>query len=430
MKIKVFALLCALLPFGSVQSQGNTANFTFLQNAGEVGINTNMFEYARMYTARVNTISASQWSFGQVGTILRIMCIDPTNVIGNGFVWNARVNYLSNANYKVMRRGHLPDAESRYKRAAYLFTKLPATTILETTQIANTIYFILGERGFVPDTTVLKNANAWYASGAAGIDWNQVGVFTDVTTLLVGIGDTLPPKGGTQEFMSFANRQIPVTLNWVKGKQLLIVADSTKTPLNENATIKFSGYARTSAGVAVAAPLITWRLSDTTLASLQTLTGSTVLVKAASSLSKTGIEWLVGTWSTKSGIFRDSANFTITPTSAFLPWQPKQQVLTTRSTDADLLPIMGGSVNSVVLTTYVRTTAGVVVVNPKIVYTSSSPMLSVVPINNTSAQIVLNIPQNVPAGGIPTRTPVIITATWKTLSGSLASKTTIYYVTY
>ena len=427
--------------YSPVQTQlpgsSGTVNVTFLQDGGgSTPFNPSM-EASKMYALRVNSVNSTRWALGQPGSLIRVMCIDPKHTVGGGMTWNARITFLSDTGYSGTRRGHNADAMARYKKVSYLYTKLPALLPADNVKISNTIYYILGENYApysMPDSNLVNEVNAWYRGGAMGIDWNQIAILTDELTAYVGMGDTIPPAGGTQEFITFAVKQTPVTLPWVRGQQVIIMADSTKTPLTEGTTMKLTAYARTSAGVPVAAPLITWVVRDSMNLSSEPQNNTSTVVRAASALTRPSVEWVFASWSTRSGVFRDSVPITLSPVSFTLPWQPRQQVLTVRSNTGDL--VAGGTSSTTMLTTYVRTSAGVPVANPKIVYTSNSPTLKVIQINNTTAQIVmvssalLGGPGNY-NGNVNNSTQTgVITATWKTLSGTLTSTTTISYITF
>jgi len=402
--LRIFALaLLAVFPLNL--SAQNTANLTFRQS----GPND---DFAGLFTATINSFNSPAWPFGQVGTTIRIVCVDRDNFITEGTVWNVRVNYLANADYKTMRRGYYPDAEARYKKAAYLYWKVLNTPVAERAPLYNMINFLVGLRsGVAPlDTALLTEVNTWFNAGAHGINWAEVAVFTDVQTALTAIGDTLPAQGGAQEFMAFARPQSPSLLPWKRGQQLLIVAPQglTTTGLRESQTAAFQAYARTSSGVPVAAPLVTWNLVAAG-ATIQSTTNVSAVVASAATLTGQSTAKLVGTWSTRSGIFRDSVTFPIIPTVATLPWQPRQQVLTLVSDTTSL------TVNSkVVLTTYTRTSTGVPVAAPRITYTVSNPLVKLNLLSNQSVQLVM------PAQQIPQFT---VWAEWKTSSGALTSQT-------
>lgn len=405
MKLLRIALVALLAVFPLTVPAQNTANLTFRQNGtGD--------DFAGWFTATINSFSSPAWPFGQVGTTIRIVCVDRDNFITDGTIWNVRVNYLSNPNYKSMRRGYYPDAEARYKKAAYIYTKIPNTAVADRAPLYNMINFLVGLRsGVAPlDTALLTEVNTWYNAGAYGINWSEVAVLTDINTALTAIGDTIPAQGGAQEFMAFARPQTPSLLPWKKGQQLLIVAPTnlTTTGLRESQTAAFQAYARTSAGVPVAAPLVTWNLVASG-ASIQSTTNVSAVVGTAATLTGQTTAKLVGTWSTRSGVFRDSVLFPIIATSTTLPWQPRQQVLTLVSDTTTL------TYNSkVVLTTYTRTSTGVLVSAPKITYTVSNPLVKLNLLNNQSVQLVM------PAQQVPQFT---VWAEWKTSSGALTSQT-------
>lgn len=400
--LKIIALVVlALLPTRSHAQ--NTANLTFSQASGTD-------DFAGWYTASINSFSSPAWPFGQVGTTIRIVCVDRDNFISEGAVWNVRVNYLSNPNYKSMRRGYYPDAEARYKKAAYLYSKLPNTAVENRFPLYNMINFFVGLRnGVAPlDTALLTEVNTWYTAGAYGINWSEVAVLTDVQTSLTAIGDTMPAQGGAQEFMAFARPQTPTLLPWKKGQQLLI-APTTIAALKESQTAAFQAYARTSTGVPIAAPLVVWTLRSIPDVAIRATTNVSAIVGTNSTLATPSIATLVGAWTTRSGVFRDSVTFSVTPTVYTLPWQPRQQVLTLLSDTTTL------TLNSkVVLTTYTRTSQGVVVTNPKITYTTSNPLVKLSTLSNQSVQLVM------PTQQIPQFT---VWAEWKTSSGALTSQT-------
>lgn len=421
--------LCFWNPKLSAQSEPSV-NVTFTNDVSQYPSGPSL-DASKMYLLRINSINSVQWPFGQQGTTIRVMCVDPRNSVSPNMTWDARVNFLSSANYFSTRRGYLPDAEARYKKAAYLFTRLPAQTPELSAKITSTIYYFLNERldaYMLPDTNMVNEVNAWYAAGAYGIDWTQVVLLTDKNTAYTIPGDTTLPRGGTQEFIAFANKQTPVTLNWVRGKQVLIVADSAKTPLVENSVIKFNAYARTSAGVPVTMPLITWNLLDSSSATLEVLSNKSVLLKVNPTISKEVTELLTASWSTRSGVFKDTIPVQIIPINFTLPWQPRQQVLTLKSSDVDLSTSPNPN-TSVTLTSYARTSAGVAVANPKIVYSTTSTLVTIRQVNNTIAQVSV-VPVAFSGQQMATRIPVVIDATWNTSSGPLKSKTTIYITQY
>jgi hypothetical protein len=436
MKLRTWLCVIGLSILPTLVDAQSTANVTFLQDGnytpptGPVPIN--------MFLLRINAYTSSQWTFGQTGTTIRILCIDPRNTAGNGMTWNARVNFLSNANYQETRRGHLSDAEVRYKKVAYLYSKLPAMTPQENTNIMNVIYYFLNERvdaTVVQDTALINETNTWYRAGAYGIDWSQVAIITDNSTLISVPGDTNPPRGGTQEFISFATKQTPLTLSWTRGKQLLLVADSVKSPLTERSTVRFTAYARTSSGTPVTTPLVTWELLDSTSARVDALTNKSMMLTVAPTLTKEVNEVLVGSWTTRSGVFKDTVSLRFTPMNYLLPWQPRQQVLVTKSTDQDLFvnanPMNTSLTTNLLLTGYARTSSGVPVTNPRIVYTTTSPFIAIRSINNTTAQVtVVKSPTEPYTMNSTNRFPVEVTATWNTSSGPLSTKITLYISTY
>jgi hypothetical protein len=191
---------------------------------------------------------------------------------------------------------------------------------------------------------------------------------------------------------------------------LVLGPANISTGLRESQTAVFQAYARTSAGVPVAAPLVTWTLVGTGINIQSTTNVSAVLATAATLTGQTTAK-LVGTWTTRSGVFRDSVLFPVVATSTTLPWQPRQQVLTLVSDTAKL------TYNSkVVLTTYTRTSQGVPVNNPKITYTVSNPLVRLNPLSNQSVQLVM------PAQQLGDQ-QITVWAEWKTSSGALTSQT-------
>lgn len=404
-RIMLVALL-AVFPM-TVASQ-NTANLTFSHD----GLSDDM---SGVFTASINAFSSAAWPFGQVGTTIKIVCVDRNHFIPNGAAWNSRVNYLSNANYRTMRHGHYADAEARYKKVAYIHNKILNTPVQSRQPLYNMINFLVGLRTDVSpiDPALLFEVNTWYEAGAHGINWSEVAVFTDVNTPLVfssATGTLMPPLGGFQEVMAFARPQYPSLFAWRKGQQLLIVPPSNLKidGLKESQTAAFQAYARTSTGAPVAAPLVTWSLVAAG-ATIQSTTNVSAVVATAALLTGKTTAKLVGTWSTRSGVFRDSVVFPLIATSTTLPWQPRQQVLTILSDTTTL-----SYDSKVVLTTYTRTSAGVLVSNPKITYTVSNPLVKLNFLSNQSVQLIMPMQQ------IPQFT---VWAEWKTSSGALTSQT-------
>lgn len=399
----MFVVLLAVFPM-TVSSQ-NTANLTFHQEG-------NRNDFAGMFTATINSFNSSAWVFGQVGTSIRLVCVDRDNFITDSTTWNVRVNYLSNPNYKTMRRGYLPDAEARYKKAAYVYSKLLNTSTSHRAPLYNMINFLVGLRsGVAPlDTALLNEVNTWYDAGAYGINWSEVAVLTDVNTALTAITDTLPAQDGVQEFIAFARPQHPTLLSWRMGQQLMIVTPQplTTVGLRESQSVALAVYARNANGSPFPVPIISWSIVAPN-AVLQSTTNVSAVVSTPQVLSGQSTAKVIATWSTKTGTIRDSVIFPIIATSSVLPWKSRQQVLTLVSDTANLT--LG---SKVVLTTYTRTSSGALVANPKITYTASNPLVKLNVLSNQSVQMIL---PNIEISQFT------VWAEWKTSSGALTSQT-------
>jgi len=97
---------------------------------------------------------------------------------------------------------------------------------------------------------------------------------------------------------------------WKRGQQVMVIPNVTTAAVVDS--IEVFAVARTSSGVPVTAPGITWNVRDSAGISV-VKTGTSKMVLYPMKITTPRTTWLVGSWKTSSGTFRDSVTITVQP---------------------------------------------------------------------------------------------------------------------
>jgi hypothetical protein len=155
---------------------------------------------------------------------------------------------------------------------------------------------------------------------------------------------------------------------WKRGQQVMVIPETT-APVAVSDSMKVIAVARTSAGVPVTSPAITWNLRDSSGISVIKSTNSSMWIFPLN-VPTTKTTWLVGSWRTSSGTFRDSVAVTINPYVATMrfylgpinrtqTWRSGQQLMIRPSHNFTTFlpaPLSGGSIT---MRVSARTSGGV-----------------------------------------------------------------------
>ncbi len=154
---------------------------------------------------------------------------------------------------------------------------------------------------------------------------------------------------------------------WKRGQQVMVIPKVTTAAVVDS--IEVFAVARTSAGTPVTTPAITWNVRDSAgIAVVKTGTSKMVLYPMKIAAART--TWLVGSWKTSSGTFRDSVTitvqpyvqqmrFTVGPLSTPQTWRSGQQLMVRPSQRFTLNPPTPLSGGSMTLRVSARTSSGV-----------------------------------------------------------------------
>ena len=198
---------------------------------------------------------------------------------------------------------------------------------------------------------------------------------------------------------------------WVRGQQVTIEPKNVALLVDETTTLK--AYARTSAGLPVLRPGISWTSRDTSVVSVQSRTNDVADVAARNE----GQSWVVASWKTRSGTFVDSVLVSVSPRElGSLPWVRGQQLLLLPKVNPETFVLKER--DSLFLQGLARTSQGIPISNPLVHFSVDSTVATIRRVTNATAMLVVT--------DTPTKGPVTVYARWNTRSGVFQDSTQFF----